>query len=216
MKPLQALIVTESSACIEQPICPAKNLTPVSNSILCIAESVVPPLTISSEFNLETGISIHRAMTSLHPQQRCTAPQKWISPDQFGKDLEKAISGAFPTGRTPYGQVFVLLTSWEYDDETEDIDRDVPELQRVFTSDYNYVCKRYRIPTELQQSTPESALKQEMIDFASMGTSKDLLIFYYAGHSLRVTEPEKSRPFELQYEIPSAKSFRTKSANQDT
>lgn len=114
-----------------------------------------------------------------------------------------------PTTGITYNRVFVLLTSWENDDEIEDVERDIPELQCVFERDYNYHCKRYSIPAELSQSTPQSALRQQMEDFALMGTSKDLLIFYYAGHGLRVTEPEKKAVFELQYEILSNKSYKT-------
>ncbi|MCJ1346850.1 hypothetical protein MMC31_005068 [Peltigera leucophlebia] len=102
-----------------------------------------------------------------------------------------------PTTRDAYKKVSVLLTWWENDDEIKDVERDLSELQRVFETDYNYHCTRYCIPRQLSESTHQSALRQQMEDFALLGTSEDLLIFYYAGHGLRATEPGKKAVFEL-------------------
>lgn len=59
------------------------------------------------------------------------------------------------------------------------------------------IVKRNYIPAELQRSTPQSVLRQQMEDFALIATSKDLLVFAYAGHGLGVMEPEKNHAFEL-------------------
>lgn len=131
-----------------------------------------------------------------------------------GKPLEGLLNSKpdetnSPTTRDAYKKVSVLLTWWENDDEIKDVERDLSELQRVFETDYNYHCTRYCIPRQLSESTHQSALRQQMVDFALLGTSEDLLIFYYAGHGLRATEPGKKAVFELQYAILLNKSFKT-------
>lgn len=80
------------------------------------------------------------------------------------------------TERPPYGDVSVLLLSWEEDRSADD---DVAALQQVLQNKYNYATQRWQIPTA---PNPSSKLCFQISTFLENARPSHLLIIYYAGH----------------------------------
>jgi hypothetical protein len=117
-------------------------------------------------------------MSPLHPDNANLLTKSKTNLATFKEDLTKAIQGAFPTGRMPYNRVRVVFVRWDADDTGSE--KSIQGLQTLFES-YGYACR-----TEILQAQaspgPDKALRKIMYDLAEAGESKDLSIFYYAGH----------------------------------
>lgn len=80
------------------------------------------------------------------------------------------------TERPPYSHVSVLLLSWEDDPS---VDQDVAAFEAILRSKYNYVTRRWQIPTV---PNPSIKLGVQMASFLENARPNHLLIIYYAGH----------------------------------
>ncbi|KAG6113799.1 hypothetical protein E4U14_001627 [Claviceps sp. LM454 group G7] len=80
------------------------------------------------------------------------------------------------TERPPYSHVSVLLLSWEDDPS---MDQDVAAFEAILRSRYNYVTRRWQIPTV---PNPSIKLGVQMASFLENARPNHLLIIYYAGH----------------------------------
>ncbi|KID95181.1 Zinc finger, C2H2-like protein, partial [Metarhizium majus ARSEF 297] len=80
------------------------------------------------------------------------------------------------TEKPPYGDVSVLLLSWE---EDHSVDDDVVAFEQVLQNKYNYATHRWQIPTV---PNPSIKLGVQMASFLENARPNHLLIIYYAGH----------------------------------
>lgn len=80
------------------------------------------------------------------------------------------------TEKPPYGDVSVLLLSWE---EDHSVDDDVVAFEQVLQNKYNYATQRWQIPTV---PNPSIKLGVQMASFLENARPNHLLIIYYAGH----------------------------------
>ncbi|GAB0132930.1 hypothetical protein EsDP_00001350 [Epichloe bromicola] len=80
------------------------------------------------------------------------------------------------TERLPYGDVSVLLLSWE---EDRSVDEDITAFENILHNKYNYVTHRWQIPTV---PNPSIKLGVQMASFLENARPNHLLVIYYAGH----------------------------------
>lgn len=120
-------------------------------------------------------------MSSLHPQNVDEITKSKTKLITFKEDLNRAIIGAFPTGRMPYNRVRVALVHWDLDDTKAD--KSVEEIRKTF-EDYGFACRTFIIPAKSTTTTPEFFLRKILYQLGDAGETGDLTIFYYAGHSV--------------------------------
>ncbi|PFH56847.1 hypothetical protein XA68_15864 [Ophiocordyceps unilateralis] len=80
------------------------------------------------------------------------------------------------TERPPYGDVSVLLLSWQDDTVVRD---DVAALEQIFQKHYHYDTQRWQIPTV---PNPSIKLGVQMAPYLEHARPNHLLIIYYSGH----------------------------------
>jgi hypothetical protein len=111
------------------------------------------------------------------------APPEYLETlKNFEEQLNKAIGGAYATGRTSYQKVGVLMMHWENDDICVDASQD--QLATVFREIYGFDVCRFVIPsrrtTKYAQRKTTSALLSMM---EKLDEPNSLFIVQYSGRS---------------------------------
>lgn len=98
--------------------------------------------------------------------------------ETFAVDLQAAVNAVWPSRyRGRYGEVHVLLMSWE--DDNLGVETEIRRLGNVFSNLYQFEVREFRIP----RKTPGKATTKEVSKFLENDGSGNLLVVYYAGHA---------------------------------
>lgn len=108
---------------------------------------------------------------------------KHINLQKFGKAFERAANIAFPShNRSRYSNVYVLMFSWESEDQRLPVRTEIADLRKVFEDIYHYKVEEYKIPD--QRSHNKVCAKINDFIEANNDDAADLKIVYYAGHAI--------------------------------
>lgn len=100
--------------------------------------------------------------------------------EQFTVDISRSLKRTFPTDPRRYDSVHVLLLRWADDDLGTE--REIKDLDSVFSDTYHYTTERGIIPSKISHAK----LEHMITCFRDSRDSPDnLLILYYGGHGVR-------------------------------
>ncbi|KAF2257627.1 hypothetical protein CC78DRAFT_206179 [Lojkania enalia] len=99
-------------------------------------------------------------------------------------EFNKSIAGCYRDGKTEYDAVGVLLLTW-VDDDMNCKEREVNDLEKVFSSRFNYHTEQYEIPSKDSRDLLLSRMKAFLRCYDS---PNKMSIIYYGGHARTIVE----------------------------